>query len=102
MTEKFTAEILVRAAELLGEKGWCQGTPRNAQGEMCARGAICAATHELAGDDPISWAWWNADSRLRDYVNKETGLHMDVPDWNDMPERTAEDVILMMKRAASE
>ena len=101
MTDLST-DVLLRAAELLGEKGWCQGTARDAEGHMCAIGALQAA------NDEVTQRWQSAEyrraqDRLQDHLWGDellTEAHT-IPYWNDNPERTAEDVILALKRTAA-
>ncbi|MGW6255444.1 DUF6197 family protein [Streptomyces sp. NPDC055085] len=63
----------------------------------CAIGAINAAAwaNESRRDEA-----WEARALLMQHLNPRFPACVGVPDWNDAPERTAEDVILAMKRAA--
>lgn len=92
MTAKDT---LLRAAELLERDGWCRGNSIDRQGRRCAMGAINSASHE-----PGSGTAWDrfdqAADRLQTYLGR---TH--VPDWNDHPERTAEQVIAALREAAN-
>jgi hypothetical protein len=94
-----STDILRRAAELLGERGWCQGEIEDGDGRMCAVGAIRRAASEVM-HTRHSWSESVALNRLRGQVRTRE-MHS-IPRWNDAPERTAEDVILAMKRAAED
>lgn len=37
-------KILLESADLIEEKGWCQGAPYNSRGEHCMLGAVSAVT----------------------------------------------------------
>lgn len=89
------SEVLLKAADTLAERGWCQGGLSDAQGRYCAIGAIRKVTNWSLGKDARS-----AVHRLMDHI--ETDQYYGIADWNDAPERTAEDVILAMKRAAED
>lgn len=100
--EKNSTDILYRAAEVLGEAGWCQGQARNREGQFCAIGAIREAAVEIVGTRD-SWSETLAIGRMSERVRKEVGSPLySIPRWNDEEGRSAEDVILAMKRTASE
>lgn len=98
-------EALLKAADKLGECGWTQGTLKDGDDAMCAVGAVRAALgghHALTSPD-------ECDSEALQMLGDHLGLvpkvgygYMPraVAIWNDAPERTAEDVILAMKKAA--
>lgn len=87
---------LREAAEYISEHGWTQGDLSNSEGGVCALGALncVAGIGNIRAHDAATALWDYLD--LRDSL---TALHP-VAVWNDAPERTAEDVILAMKRAA--
>lgn len=106
-----STDVLLKAAELLGEKGWCQGQSIDNDGRMCAVGAIRSAGQELLGGS----MWGNrldeaGDALDRFFAHINDGLKpvsvidpfQSIPEWNDNPRRTVEDVILELKRTASE
>lgn len=105
-------QILRGAAEYISEHGWNQGDFRDAQtGAVCAAGGIFAVLGFEYDEDGLP----ASNTTYKEYV-AETALAMladsvgivppghssisDIPEWNDAPERTAEDVILAMKRAS--
>jgi hypothetical protein len=104
--------ILVRAAELLGERGWIRNQAINERGEMCAVGSIRVARQEL-GIPEESWAETASIVRLKEHVTArfdcpfcDEGIRCDVahsvPYWNDHIVGGVEDVILAMKRTAAD
>lgn len=108
-------DVLARAAELIGERGWCQGALQAPEGQLCAMGAIGEAKRELfglrsmdsnniKGNRQASRAYQQAyDMLIREINPREMGLTdvRSVPQWNDDPDQTAESVILALKTAAN-
>lgn len=109
-------DLLNRAAELIGERGWHQGGLEDEHGALCALGALGRAKYELFdlnGDGlgrqakEASDAYGEAYTQLVYTINPtatgnwaEWGNLVSVPAWNDDETRTAEDVILALKNAA--
>lgn len=113
---KKTSEILSRASELLDQKGWCQGTLVNDQGNMCMMGALSTAMQEdrLTENSPesddviferriseeravvqaLSLSIYGANAYAFDVICTNP-----IPEWNDRPERSVEDVKLAFKKA---
>lgn len=119
-------ELLGKAAEYLGEHGWTQGKFENDAGAVCVDGAITAASQtelfanhddylalvtsarkilaleickDIMGTDDLSRY---ADSARQAWLIKSVPNHSEdyVWSWNDKTERSKEDVLLMLKRAA--
>lgn len=96
MSEKEAREACIKAAEYISQHGWHQGE-LFAEGEgnapACALGALHAVT--------------NWESSVVFEASDLLAAHVGVPPmyvalhWNDQPERTAEDVILALKRVGS-
>lgn len=110
-------EVLHGSANYLGRNGHIQGqmsAPGSDAEEppACALGAMKRVSLELADDATTGWdVYIRAADRLGRHLRKtgevgdygnELPPHLQVPEWNDRPGRTAEDVILAMKRAADE
>lgn len=105
--------ILAEAADYIAEHGWTQGDYRDdATGGVCALGAIWSTRdgiltvdeddgrHKfLASIDVCDKALVLLSQHLNVGPPGAWGAH--VPNWNDQPERTAEDVILALKGAAN-
>lgn len=92
-------KLLLKAAALIEDRGWCQGTQKDARGRMCAIGAINEAEGNL--DDgrcmPITKAGLEANKRLCAVVSPgDFGPAW----WNNADGRTAEEVISTMRRIA--
>jgi hypothetical protein len=106
------AAILRRAAYLIAEYGHCKRAyARGPEGQpllplspaatsFCAQGAL-----QRAADDLYGRAWWIENGwgccefALEAVISDRP---VAVPLWNDQPERTADDVITAMHRAAEQ
>ncbi len=83
-------KILLRAAELIEQRGWCQGQSR-CNGRICLVTAIGIANLECSE---------NHNERIFDTFRK----YLNVPglaSWNDNPKRTKEEVINKLKECAN-
>ena len=86
--------VLLRAAEVVRERGLCQG-PWRSGGPLCAAGAVGVA----GGDLGLSRA--GMEGRVLKFARALGGsAATDVHDWNDAPGRTAGDVAEALERAA--
>jgi len=86
--------MLLRAAEIVRERGFCQG-PWRAGGPLCAAGAVSQAAEELGFVRP------EMKARLRQLAGALGGVSVrDIHRWNDAPERTAGEVAEALQRAA--
>jgi hypothetical protein len=86
--------VLLRAAEIVRERGLCQG-PWRAGGSLCAAGAIGEAgrDHGLARSE--------MEARVLRFARSLGGsAACDVHDWNDAPGRAVDDVAHALERAA--
>jgi hypothetical protein len=92
------AHTLREAAEYICEHGWVQNILSSTDGRVCAIGAIRRIGG--TGDERT----YDAVDALCEYLDlpMATGILHPVAIWNDAPERSAEDVILAMKRCAEE
>lgn len=84
-------EFLLRAADYLDKKGLCKHKPWDLEGRMCLIGAMRIANEAYSLDTILIKAWHR--------VKKLTKI--DPPVWNDMPERTKEEVVAIMREAAT-
>jgi hypothetical protein len=83
-----------RMLEVLDERGWCQGELTNDLGQVCLAGALrVAAFEDIMQGKPLPGAYSRFGCRLRGLVHSSIGT------WNDAPERTEEDVRLLIKQA---
>lgn len=110
-------EVLTIAKELLeGEKiAWCQGEMFKYSDRheteivsACAVGAICLAVDQVMGyrvdslTDPEPFkAHCELDGLAREALSKQIGGES-IPGFNDQPETTKEDVLLIFKRAIAD
>jgi hypothetical protein len=79
----FDRSIYGKAAGVLREDGWTQGALRDGRGR-CLIGALAKATRDCGE------AIWELASQLP---------FRSIATWNDMPERTVEDVFTLLKFA---
>ena len=86
--------VLVRAAEIVRERGLCRG-PWRAGGPLCAAGAVGEAAKELGLTRP------GMESCLLQFAGVLGGAAVrDVHRWNDTDRRTADEVAEALERAA--
>jgi hypothetical protein len=86
--------VLVLAAEIVRERGLCQG-PWRGRGPLCAAGAVGEAAKELGLTRP------EMESCLRQFAVVLGGaVFRDVHRWNDADGRTADEVAEALVRAA--
>lgn len=123
------ADDLRAAADLLERDGWTQGVYHRAVGGRCAHcalGAVAVVTgfhrvgvpptylEEVAVGE-VDWdyarkpdlygTFSTPEAKRNDaavaWVRKVIDTHL-IPDWNDAPERTADEVIAALREAADE
>lgn len=110
-----TAQILTRAAAIIGERGHTQGTYIDQHGRVCAIGAIRVATAEAAGVTGATLQVAAAGQlNLADWDTAASAAGHDAVDaaqrtaaesilvWNDRPGRTTHEVQALLRRAAKE
>ncbi|GGR51529.1 DUF6197 family protein [Streptomyces roseolus] len=90
--------IFAKAAEVLMEKGHHKGDMRNGKGAVCAIGALCDA----AGNSEQAVTLADQAAEYLGMARFPSGTLHALARWNDAPERTAEDVILLFKELAVE
>lgn len=105
VTPAQAADVAEQAAQLLEDDGWCQRTAKDRDGRHCILGALAdagarlelgyvAAGRHIAVDLvthlglPTSPDWIGAHDQTR------------LMDWNDEPDRTADDVIWALRHSA--
>jgi hypothetical protein len=81
--------VYEKAAQLIEECGWFQGTAVGPGGELCMLGAIDSAG-ELVGDGGPGLSRIYADLGLTNVAN-----------WNDAPDRTKAEVLAKLREAVS-
>jgi hypothetical protein len=88
--------VLLRAAEIVRERGLCQG-PWAAGGPLCAAGAVGEAARELGLHRT------EMEGKVLRFARSLGGsTARDVHGWNDAPGRSAGDVAEALERAAYE
>lgn len=96
------AEIVRKAAGIIAEKGWAQGTLVDPEGRVCHNGAIYEAcqvdanTSVIPQDSPPSRIIQASAGLLR-----KKGIGASPACFNDMDTTTAEDIILHLKELAA-
>lgn len=91
------AECLLRAAQRIRERGWCQGVSCNDAGEVCLMGAIY----------DVREASFNIPYDLGKLEPAKTTGHLMIlkrraGPWNDRKGRTAAEVIAALEDAAAD
>ena len=90
-------EILLRAAELIEKRGWCQDRYSNDKGCLCPLGAMRVATGYRAGTENEQCL-----GKIRPAVFRIGDLdNCNISDWNDAPGQTKENVIATMRACAA-
>lgn len=105
-----TANIFEKAAQVISETGHAKGALRDYEtGAHCAMGALNVADHGAAfyaSSDRVEHLANQAAQMLADRGQLEPYGHkadyLDLIQWNNAPERTGEDVILLFKELAAE
>jgi hypothetical protein len=97
-------KALELAGEILQRDGWSQGQALDSVGRHCALGAIGVAVQKTSGRTSVDYTLIRDE--CEDRVMKELQVAAPafaraIPLWNDDPERTVEDVLLVFKRAAA-
>lgn len=102
-----TSEVLNKAADLIEERGWGQGprTWTTEGAELCLEGAIAAAMGKNANRSPrFENGIWPEDiqtcpagAAVRDHLE---WTHAYLCMWNDKTERTADEVIEVLRACA--
>lgn len=105
MSTKSTGEILIEAAEYISEHGHHKGGYIGPDGSVCAVGAIHKVvgfpTHGTSEDWRTTLAVERA-TRAAAFELSGHGFSRSLAIWNDAEDRTAEDVILGLKRVGHE
>lgn len=98
------AEVLRRAAEVLGERGWTQRVEIDEVGQCCAQGAIRLAVTGGIDRSPDgvdeTELWSEAENALWDHIEDAGEIVDGVAEWNDTHGRTAAEVKAAMLAAA--
>jgi hypothetical protein len=98
MTMDTTSKILIRAAELIAERGWAQGVRVAHDGSACVLGALNkVATGQFDGSF-VNYDLIIVQNRLEHAIYSP--LYDGLAAWNDAPDRTAEEVIDTLIAAA--
>ncbi len=88
-----TRAILLRAAELIEERGHARGTPEDRRGRLCAIGAIAVALSGVARTSK----WWKRQAAAQDLLVYSL-RGRSIARWNDRsPDAT---VIAGLRKAA--
>lgn len=96
--EDEVVKTLRRAAELIRERGWCQGVQEDDKRRLCVMGALHTAVHgsHFKIGYPLVSA---ARAQLEQFV--QINSRDDAVDWNNHVERTKAQVIAALEGAAS-
>jgi hypothetical protein len=94
------SKLLLKAAAVIEERGWCQNTLESHDGRVCFAGAMKVAAYGKAWPDGpgaiqplMERAWY----RFEDAMGVTRGL---VGRWNDEPGRTQAEVVAKIRAVA--
>lgn len=102
---KTTDQILADALDMLNTVGHCKDQLQDGEGRVCAVGALNYATTgshfhgSLAMGAEQNAEYLQAYGRILDAANHDKPQWWSIPDFNDDPRITAEDVKLVFKMA---
>lgn len=95
MTAPTVSDVLLAAADVLYRDGWTQGKAHGRDGSHCVAGAIQIAAGLGLNAIALTDGYMAAFRAFSDVVPG-----MWVAEWNDVPGRTADEVIHALKDAA--
>jgi copper chaperone CopZ len=98
MTDQTVAETLNRAADLIEAEGWRQHGLGRPGGPHCAIGAIRRV--DGIPEVEVFPSKGTHTYEAAEVLLAHTGFVTDVADWNDAPERTAAQVVEVLRAAA--
>lgn len=84
------ADVLDKAADVIVERGWCQREYEGEDGRVCVVGAMGQVSHGKP--------WNDAYTALSTYLGTR---HTALSYWNDVPGRTAGEVITALRSCAA-
>lgn len=88
------SRVLLRAAELIEQHGWVQGSAGEGHGHgFCVDHALVSAVGELAPT-----CLWSADHPSYRRLYRAVGMGPSI--WNDQPGRTKRDVLAKLRAVA--
>lgn len=104
-----TKTALLKAAELIRYNGLAKGTRRDAKGGYCIHGAVSMAIYNDPGHDDYDMEIHGTRVVMSHIVNymdsvgidRLTSHSINAANWNNMPERTADEVIAVLEGAAN-
>lgn len=104
-------ELAAKAASIIKVKGHTKLVLRSGYGKVCLRGALYEALtgdarrppHVLPDYNPV-YLWLTTEARIIEIIRDayQEFYFTDVTEWNDRPERTAEEVIAVLRMVAGD
>lgn len=95
-------ELVDQALDRLQTQGWRQGENGPVDGTNCLNGALWYGLMDLSGVTELSnsFAFLSPFATVVKAINRTLGITVGdgFSGWNDRPERTAEDVLLLLKQ----
>lgn len=93
----FERSLYLKAIEVLQQLGWCQETYQDTTGACCLAGALNIAAGECS---QAPWAQMAELPSLEALLLYDSGEHMPMAHYNDLPQMTKEKIIKVLHRAA--
>ena len=99
--ELTVSDVLLRAADLIEERGWCQWIQEERDGSLCIAGAIAVASGGIASSRATMGSngplYWPAVQRFCEFVGEP---NPGPARWNNAPERIKSQVLTALREAA--
>jgi hypothetical protein len=89
------SKLLLKAAALIEERGWCQREQESDDGRLCALGAL----HYADGNRPYDGVS-KLGQKARNRLCRAIGTDRVGSQWNDVPGRTKEEVVAKLRAVA--
>lgn len=93
-------QALLKAAEIVRERGLCQGQMVDKQQRVCAMGAMSIAMSGLCDHRWMNLYIMATNAVIEELARRKQINLGGIPDWNDQPGRTKEEVIDVLTAAA--
>lgn len=95
------AEACARAAGVIAERGWCQGSYEDHDGRVCLMGSVAKAVEapfDRILHEPLGW---EVDLALNAAINASSMMQWKTnEDWNDFAGRDAREVVDLLEGVA--
>lgn len=95
-----TADILLRAADVIEERGHTKGVLQDREGRVCAFGALNVVVYGSADHSYLQSSRDEAAHAVTRHLGLGSGYLGPLVNWNNAPERTQQEVVDAFRGAA--